>query len=180
VRRAYRAKTGQTDRGKADRRPSGRSGRIVARPKVDEHAQERPGEFREGQRVELSIGDRTEIGYKAVINNSREGLLYRNEVFQPLRKGQRISGFIKKVRDDGKIDLCLQKPGTEKVDDAAARIIEELKAHRGFIALTDKSRPEDVYRLLGVSKKTYKKAIGALYRGRIIVIEDRGIRLVQS
>jgi predicted RNA-binding protein (virulence factor B family) len=180
VRRAYMAKKGKTDRDKADKRPFGRSSRIVAKPKVDEHSQEGPGEFQEGQCVELLIGDRTEIGCKAVINNSREGLLYKNEVFQPLRKGQRISGFIKKVRSDGKIDLCLQKRGTEKVDDVAARIIDELKAHGGFIALTDKSRPEDVYRLFGVSKKTYKKAIGALYKERIIVIEDRGIGLVQS
>lgn len=180
MRRAYTAKTGKTDRGRADRRLARRGGRIIAIPKVDEYSQEEPGEFQEGQCVELRIGDRTEIGYKAVINNSREGLLYKNEVFQPLRRGQRISGFIKKVRGDGKIDLCLQEPGAGKVDDAAARIIDELKAHGGFIALTDKSRPEDVYRLFGVSKKTYKKAIGALYRERIIVIEDRGIRLVQS
>jgi len=80
---------------------------------VDKFPDKQPVEFQEGQSVELVIGDRTEIGYKALINNSREGMLYKNEVFQTLRKGQRITGFIKKLRDDGKIDLCLQKPGYE-------------------------------------------------------------------
>ena len=134
-------------------------------------------EFQEGQGVDLVISDRTEIGYKAIINNSGEGLLYKNEVFQTLRKGQHISGFIKKVREDGKIDLCLQRPGPEKVDDVAEKIIEKLRAQGGFIAVDDKSAPEVIYRLFGASKKTYKKAIGGLYRKRLIVIESNGIRL---
>lgn len=179
MRREYMAKTGKTDRGGARKRPSGKSDRIVAIPKADRYSHERLAQFQEGQCVELWIGDSTEIGYRAVINDSGEGLLYKNEVFQPLRRGQRIAGFIKKVRDDGKIDLCLQKPGPEKVDDVAARIIDELKVHGGVIALTDKSPSEDIYRLFGASKKTYKKAIGSLYRKRIIVIEDTGIRLAR-
>ncbi|MBI5676041.1 MAG: hypothetical protein HZC48_09495 [Nitrospirae bacterium] len=108
-----------------------------------------PEEFQEGQSVELLICDPTEIGYKAIISNSRIGVLYKNEVFQPLRKGQRITGFIKKVRDDGKIDLCLQKPGYDTID-------------------------------FGVSKKTFKKAIGALYKKRLITIESNGIRLIEK
>ena len=139
---------------------------------------EGPGEFREGQPVELVIGDRTEIGYSALINNSQWGMLYRNEVFQELRKGQRIAGFIKKVREDGKIDLCLQKPGPEKVDEAAEKIIARLKAQDGFIPITDKSPPEIIYGLFGASKKTYKKAIGALYKKKLVLIENEGIRLV--
>ncbi len=137
-------------------------------------------EFQEGQSVDLLIGDRTEIGYKAIIDNSGEGLLYKNEVFQTLRKGQHISGFIKKVREDGKIDLCLQRPGPEKVDDIAEKIIDKLKAKGGFIAVDDKSAPEVIYRLFGASKKTYKKAIGGLYRKRLIVIESDGIRLARK
>jgi len=105
-------------------------------------------------------------------------MLYKNEVFQPLRKGQRIKGFVKKVRDDGKIDLCLQKPGPEKVDEVAEKIIERLRGAGGFISVTDRSRPEIIYGLFGASKKTYKKAIGALYRKRRIIIESNGIKLL--
>ena len=154
------------------------SSHIVASPKSDEIPDKGQAEFQEGQSVELLICDLTDIGYNAIINNSREGLLYRNEVFQTLRKGQHITGFIKKVRDDGKVDLCLQKPGAEKIDDVAGKIIEKLKAQGGFIALDDKTPPEVIYRLFGVSKKTFKKAIGALYRKRLIQIESSGIRLV--
>jgi uncharacterized protein len=136
--------------------------------------------FHEGQSVELVIGDRTEIGYKALINNSREGMLYRNEVFQTLRKGQRVTGFIKKVRDDGKIDLCLQKPGHEKVDEVSKKIVDKLKTQGGFISITDRSAPEIIYGLFGVSKKTFKKAIGTLYKKRLILIESSGIRLIKK
>lgn len=136
--------------------------------------------FQEGQSVELVIGDRTEIGYKALINNSREGMLYKNEVFQTLRKGQHITGFIKKVRDDGKIDICLQKPGHEKVDEVSEKIVNKLKAQGEFISVTDKSAPEIIHGLFGVSKKTFKKAIGALYKKRLILIESNGIRLIKK
>jgi hypothetical protein len=113
-----------------------------------------------------------------MIDNSQEGMLYKNEVFQPLRKWQSIKGFIKKVRDDGKIDLCLQKPGPEKVDEVSEKIIDKLREAGGFVAVTDKSQPEIIYGLFGVSKKTYKKAIGALYRKRRIIIESNGIKLL--
>ena len=140
-----------------------------------------PGEpirFQEGQQVQLLIGGQTGLGYKAIIDNSCWGVLYKNEVFQPLRKGQQIPGFIKKIRDDGKIDLCLQKAGPEKVADMSDRIIDALKAEGGFIAITDKSQAEIIYRMFGVSKKTYKKAIGGLYKKQLIEIESDGIRLI--
>ncbi len=164
-------------KGKVTRRPAEKRDRIVTPPEPDMPPDERQDEWGEGQAVELVIGDRTAIGYKAMINNSREGLLYENEVFQPLSKGEHIAGYIKKVRDDGKIDLCLQKPGIERIDEVSRKIIDALKAQGGFIAVDDKSQPELVYRLFGVSKKTYKKAVGALYRQRRILIETEGIRL---
>jgi len=147
---------------------------------VNKVPDKQPVEFQEGQSVELLIGDRTEIGYKALINNSREGMLYKSEVFQKLRKGQHITGFIKKVRDDGKIDLCLQKPGHEKVYEVSEKIIDTLKVRGGFISVTDNSAPEIIYGLFGVSKKTFKKAIGALYRRRLILIESNGIQLIKK
>jgi len=145
---------------------------------LDKLPDKQPAGFQEGLSVGLVIGDRTDLGYKAVINDSQWGMLYHNEVFQPLRKGQRIKGFIKKLREDGKIDLCLQKPGHEKVDEVSEKIIDKLKTAGGFVSVTDKSPPEIIYGLFGVSKKTYKKAIGALYRKRRIVIENDGIKLL--
>src|SRR4030042_3756391 len=131
--------------------------------------------FQEGQIVELVIGDRTDLGYKAMINNSQWGMLYKNEVFQPLRKGQHIKGFIKKLRDDGKIDLCLQKPGHEKVDEVSEKIIEKLKAAGGFVSVTDTSPPEILYGLFGGGKKKYKKAVGALYKKRVFNIANKRV-----
>ena len=139
-----------------------------------------PAEYQEGQKVDLVISERTGIGYKAIINNSEQGMLYNNEIYQPLRKGQHIAGYIKKVREDGKIDLCLQKPGPEKVYDLAGKIIALLEEQDGFMPITDASPPESIYSLFGVSKKTYKKALGALYKKRLIVIEPEGIRLVRK
>lgn len=159
--------------------PSGNR-RVTALPKQAITPDSGVAEFTEGESVDLLIGDRTEIGYKAVINGTREGLLYKNEVFQPLRRGQHISGFIKHVREDGKIDLCLQKPGAEKVDETAGLIIDMLRAIGGYIAVDDKTPPDEIYRMFRTSKKTFKKAIGALYKRRLILIEDTGIRLVKK
>jgi uncharacterized protein len=145
---------------------------------LDKLPDRQPVGFQEGQSVELVIGERTDLGYKAMIDNTQKGMLYKNEVFQPLRKGQNIKGYIKKVRDDGKIDLCLQKPGPEKVDEVAEKIIEKLREAGGFVSITDKSAPEIIYSSFGVSKKTYKKAIGTLYKKRRIIIENDGIKLL--
>lgn len=176
----YIPKTEKAKSVRVTKKPADKSNRIVDSPELDKLPDKGQVEFQEGQSVELIISDRTELGYKAIINNSSEGLLYKNEVFQALRKGQHIAGFIKKLRDDGKVDLCLQKPGAEKVDDVSEKIIDKLKAQGGFIALDDKSPPEVIYHLFGASKKTYKKAIGALYKKRLILIESAGIRLAKK
>lgn len=157
-----------------------RTSRIVASSKIGRFLDKGPLELLEGQRVELLICSQTELGYKAIINNSRWGVLYKNEIFQPLRKGQQLPGFIKKIRDDGKIDLCLQKPGHEKVADLSDRIIDALKAAGGSISITDRSPAELIYRTFSVSKKTYKKAIGGLYKKRLIEIGSDGIRLTDD
>ena len=136
--------------------------------------------FYEVQKVALLIGEETEIGFKAVINNSCEGILYKNEVFQPLENGQKVEGFIKKIREDNKIDLSLYKPGYNKVDALSERIIERLKEAGGFIPVSDKSPPDFISELFGVSKKAYKMIIGRLYKKRVIAIEDDGIRLIKN
>ena len=140
-------------------------------------AQKKQTGFHEGQKVALLISARTEMGFIAVINGTHKGILYKNEVFQPLKIGQEIDGFIKKVRDDKKIDLCLQKPGYKAIDALSRKIMDKLQQQGGFIAVTDKSRPKVIADLFGVSKKTFKKAIGNLYKKRLITLEKDGIRL---
>ena len=154
-----------------------KSGRIVASSKLDKFINPHPPEYQEGQEVTLLIYQQTDIGYSAIINQAHWGLLYNSEVFQKISPGQKLSGYIAKVREDGKIDLTLHKPGYDKVEAVAENIIRRLIEEGGFIAVTDKSAPEKIYQLFGVSKKTYKMAVGALYKQKLIVLEKDGIRL---
>jgi predicted RNA-binding protein (virulence factor B family) len=157
-----------------------KSNRIAATTRLDRYLDNEPGNFHAGQEVELLICNQTEIGYKAIINGTHWGVLYSNEVFQPLKSGQRTKGYIKKIRSDNKIDLSLHRPGYERVDDITDAIINVLKEQGGFISVTDKSSPETIHKLFGVSKKTYKKAIGAIYRKKLITIENDGIKLISK
>lgn len=154
--------------------------RIVASAKLDKFLDNLPPEYQSKQEVDLLICSQTEMGYKAIINNQHWGMLYKNEVFQPLVKGQKVKGFVNKIREDEKIDLSLQKAGYEKVDAISQAIIDKLKEQGGFMAITDKSPAEEVYHLFGISKKTYKKAIGALYKLKLIALENNGIRLIKE
>ena len=156
------------------------SNRIAATTRLDRYLDNTPGNFHAAQEVELLICNQTDIGYKAIINGTHWGVLYSNEVFQPLKSGQKTKGYIKKVRADNKIDLSLHKPGYERVDDITDTILNVLKEQGGFISVTDKSSPETINKLFGVSKKTYKKAIGAIYRKRLITMESDGIRLISK
>jgi predicted RNA-binding protein (virulence factor B family) len=133
--------------------------------------------FHEGQKVQLLISGHTHIGFLATVNGGHQGILYKNQVFQPLRKGQEIDGFIRKLREDGKIDLCLQKPGYKAIDFVSGKILDQLRSHDGSIPITDKSSPKAVGDYFGISKKTFKKAIGKLYKKRLIVLEKESIRL---
>lgn len=151
--------------------------RLVASAKIEKFLDNLPPAYQPGEEVDLLIASETDLGYNAIINNSHLGVLYKNEVFKPLYRGDRMKGYIKKVREDEKIDLILQKPGYGKVDDISMQIIEVLKKNNGYMPVTDKTDPETIYELFGVSKKTYKKAIGSLFKFRLIDIEDKGIRL---
>jgi len=154
-----------------------KSSRITASAKLDKFLSQQPPDYDEGDAVDLIIFDRTDLGYKALVNNAHLGMVYKNEVFQKLFIGQQLKGYIKKIRDDHKIDLSLQQSGYQRVDDISRTILNALKSHGGRIAVTDKSPPEDIYALFGVSKKTFKKAIGALYKKRRITIDANGIIL---
>ena len=152
--------------------------RIVASAKLNKFLDKSLPEYEIGQEVDLVIESETDLGYKAIVNNSHWGILYENEVFEQLAKGLKIKGYIKKIRQDNKIDLSLHPLGYEKVDPLAQMILDELKKAGGFIPVSDKSNAEEVYRVFGISKKSFKQAIGALYKKRIISISPDGIRML--
>jgi predicted RNA-binding protein (virulence factor B family) len=154
------------------------SGRLAASSKLDRFLDKTDAVYETGEKVDLIICARTDLGYKAIINGTHWGVIFHNEAFHPLDRGLQIEGFIKQLRPDGKIDLCLQKPGYEKVTDLAEVILLTLKKQGGFMPVTGKSSPEEIYTLFGVSKKTYKQAIGALYKKRLIEFNDNGTKLV--
>ncbi len=152
--------------------------RIVASAKLNKFLDNTPPEYKMGEEVDLIISEETELGYKAIINSEHSGILYKNQVFQPISPGQKIKGYVNKIRIDEKIDLLLEKPGYEKVDTIAEKIFFELKANNGFLAISDKSSPEMIQALLGISKKNFKKAIGHLYKKRLIDFVSDGIKLI--
>ncbi len=152
--------------------------RIVASAKIEKFLDKEEPELQPGQLVDLLVYQQTELGYKAIINNQYNGILYNTEVFQPLAIGQRTIGYVKQVREDFKIDLILHKPGFGKVEDIAETILARLKEEGGFMTITDKSPAELIYDTFGISKKTYKKAIGDLYKRRLITLTTDGIQLV--
>lgn len=154
--------------------------RVVATTKLNQFLADEvnPDEFSVGQKVDLLIADETELGIKAIVNNVYWGLLYENEIFQTLRKGQRIDGYIKTIRDDLRLDLVLDEIGYGKVATLSDTILKMLRDNGGELAVSDKSEPEKIYTLFGVSKKVFKQAIGALYKQKLIEIEKTTIRLI--
>lgn len=135
-------------------------------------------EFSQGQKVSLLIGNATDLGLKVVINDRYWGLLYEADLFQTLRRGQKVDGYIKKLRPDNKLDVSLAPLGYGKVENISERILRTLKDQGGFMAISDKSEPDAIYAAFGVSKSAFKQAIGALYKERLIIIEKTGIKLV--
>ena len=154
--------------------------RIVASAKVDRYLSKEMPTYEIGDEVSILIWQKSDLGFKAIIENQFSGLIYDSEVFQPLRTGSVLKAYVKQVREDGKIDLMLQKPGFEKIDDFAKTLLDYIKEHDGWIELTDKSAAEDIYDTFYVSKKTFKKGVGDLYRKRLIVLEGDGIRLAKK
>lgn len=151
--------------------------RIFASTKLERFFSARQVDVQEGEQVDLVITDRSEVGYRAVVNKLCFGLLYKNEVFEHLEEGQHIKGYVKALRLDGKIDLSLQKPGYDKVLEAKETIVRVLEQNNGVLNVTDKSSPEHIHSLFGCSKKTYKQAVGALYKARRVRIESDGLYL---
>ncbi len=131
-----------------------------------------------GEEVDLIVTHITDAGINVIINEKHKGLMYQNEVFEYLRKGDRIIGYIKNIRPDGKIDVSRTKIGFEKVTDSASKILSELEFNDGFLGLNDKSHPDEIKTILEMSKKTFKQTIGVLYKEKKILIKQDGIYLV--
>ena len=155
------------------------SGRIVASTRITRHLDHTPHSFKPGDPVELVIFAKTDLGYKAIVNNTHSGLLFSEGVFQLLQPGERTQGYIATIREDGKIDLTLHAPGRSRVSGLEQRILAELDVRGGFWALGDHSSAAEIHDELGVSKRTFKQAVGALLKKRLLQIEDRGIRLLK-
>jgi len=151
--------------------------RIVASSKTNQFLNNSPIEFEEGEEVDLIIGTATDLGVKVIINGLHSGLIYHNEIFKPIKPGMKTKGFIKKIREDEKVDVALQKQGYEQIEGTARAILEKLEKSGGFLEVNDKSSPESIKHIFGISKKVFKKAIGGLYKARLISIEPNGIRL---
>ncbi|RCU50465.1 MULTISPECIES: CvfB family protein [Corallincola] len=153
--------------------------RIAASSKVDRFLDRWPAQYEHGQEVTLTIANQTELGYKAIVNHNHWGVIYANEVFRRLHYGSTIKGFVRKVREDGKIDLMLQKSSQSQVSGLEGDVLERLKNAGGYLAASDKSSPETIKRMFGVSKRVFKQTIGSLYKQKKITIEEQGIRLVE-
>jgi predicted RNA-binding protein (virulence factor B family) len=151
--------------------------RIMASAKVERYLSKELPEYQPGEEVEVMVWQKTDLGYKVIVDNKFGGLVYQKEIFKPLEPGMHMQAFVRQVREDGKIDLTLQKDGLQKVDDFAEVLLQYIKDNDGHTSLNDKSPAEEIYETFGVSKKTFKKAVGDLYKKRLIVLVEGGIRL---
>ena len=154
------------------------SNRLVASARLNKYIEGNDIKVLEGDMVDLLIYSETPLGFNAIVNNMYSGLIYKNEIYETIRIGDRVKGFVNRIREDNKIDLRLQKSGFELVDDVKWRILKMMKDENGFLSLSDNSSPEEIKAKLAISKKAFKKAIGALYKERLIKLTDKGVVLV--
>ena len=155
------------------------SDRIAASTKLSHHLDEQPVWLKPRQSVNLQIASRTELGYKAIIDDKYLGLLFRADAYRPLKIGERLPGFVKSIRSDGKIDLLISQATLQGDHELSQQIVQYLTDQGGTSTLTDKSDPEEIYRVFKVSKKKYKQALGNLYKSRKITITPGMVQLVE-
>lgn len=151
--------------------------RIVASAKIERYLSAEIPSFPEGEEVEVLVWQKTDLGFKVIVENRFSGMIYDNEVFTSLRSGMKLTAFVKQVRPDGKIDLILQRGGRKATGDFSEQLLLYLQNHEGFCPLGDKSPAEAIYETFGVSKKVFKKGIGDLYKRHLILLSQEGIRL---
>ncbi|WDF62117.1 S1-like domain-containing RNA-binding protein [Flavobacterium sp. KACC 22758] len=158
-----------------------KTNRLVASSKTNQFLNNDHLTVEKGEEVDLIVSHITELGINVIINEKHKGLLYKDEVYDDsIRTGDRMRGYIKNIRPDNKIDVALQVQGYQSIEPNAEKILDELRANRGFLRLNDDSHPEDIKTVLKMSKKTFKKAIGALYKEKLIEIKEDGIYLVKE
>ncbi|EEX41684.1 CvfB family protein [Vibrio furnissii] len=155
------------------------SGRIVGTTKFNKLLDKTPAKYAQNEQVDLIIAERSDLGYKAIINGQHWGMIFPSDVFGKLFIGKKLKGYIKHIREDGKIDLALQKVGIAKMDDLSEKILDTLQKKGGFLPLSDKSTPEAIFATFRTSKGTFKKTIGGLFKQGKILIEKDGIRLAE-
>ena len=155
------------------------TGRVAATEKIDKQINNDDLTVKEGEKVKIQVYRESEIGYVVIVNQVHQGLVYKNEVFTHLHIGQFIDeAFVKKIREDNKLDIGLGKQGGEKLADDNQKIMSLLKSHKGFLPYHDKSAPDDIYAFFGMSKKAFKMNVGMLYKLKLISIEEDGIHLI--
>jgi predicted RNA-binding protein (virulence factor B family) len=154
------------------------TGRIAATEKIEFQLSNDDLTVKEMEEVDLVAYRKSDIGWVMIINNKHTGLLHDSQVFQDIAVGDQLKGFIKTIRPDNKIDVVLGKAGYQKVENETEKILRLLQEHKGLLPYNDKSAPEDIYRFFGMSKKTFKMTIGALYKQRKIVIDEKGISIL--
>ena len=154
--------------------------RIVASMKLDQDPAAKPPDYRHGQPVEFLITERTDLGYKALVEGKHSGLLYHDGLSVPVAIGKRLKGFVRALRPDGKIDLVLEQPGYRRVAPVALRIVQALQANGGRLGIDDDSSPEAIRQAFGTSKKAFKQALGTLYKARRIRFSKPGIELLDN
>jgi len=155
------------------------TGRVAATEKIDKQISNDQLSVKEGEKVKIQVYRESEIGYVVIVNQVHQGLVYKNEVFTHLHIGQFIDeAFVKKIREDNKLDIGLGKQGGEKLADDNQKIMSLLKSHKGFLPYHDKSAPDDIYAFFGMSKKAFKMNVGMLYKLKLISIEADGIHLI--
>jgi uncharacterized protein len=155
-----------------------KTNRLAGSANIEKFLDNSQADFNPGDEVGLIVYRKTNLGFNVIINNQYSGLLFRNEIFQPIEIGYATIGFIKKLRDDKKIDVSLHRFGYRNIAPNSEKILALLKQHDGFMSITDKSSPQKIAEQFGMSKKTFKKAIGDLYKQRVISIEPGGIRMI--
>ena len=154
--------------------------RIMASAKVERYLSNDMPPYHPGDGVEILVWQRTDLGYKVIVDNRFGGLIYATDVVRPLSTGTKTEAYVRQVRPDGKIDIVPQPDGPRKVDDFAEVLLDYIRQHDGFTTFQDKTPAEDIYATFGVSKKTFKKAVGDLYKKHLVTLEEGGIRLCEK
>ncbi|MEO9853256.1 MAG: S1-like domain-containing RNA-binding protein [Reichenbachiella sp.] len=153
--------------------------RMAASAKIHYYIESENIDLVNDEEVDLIVGETTPLGTAVIVNNKYQGLVYENEVFQELLKGEKMRGFVKEVREDGKVDISLRKIGMDQLEDGAAKIMERLQLNNGKLSIHDKSSPEEIQMMLQMSKKNFKRSLGILYKQKLVLLKDNSIQLIK-